>query len=343
MELDFLYFIYILLIYPFLNKFIRKKEILLLFAIIPLFIVLGFQVGIGEDYYSYIKIFHGEKIFSYSRGPLFKLIINYLKIIFNKERSMFIVIALIQSFLYYQIVYKLYKNKLIENISIFILLTIVCTYFYLMMFNGLRSSLGALFIVLSVLFLLENKFIKNFATILLGSLFHPSVIIWIGIFCLKKYLYRKKSIFFFVTYFLSNYILNKLQVIRKTAKIIYDLQIDIPYRWYLVSEHMFPYVKKYGIAITINMFLFLFSLYFYNKEKNKRKIFLYNIGYLFFGLRLLFANIPIFSRLLTPSELFQTYVIYKLIEKTLNKKWLYTGALVILFYILSFIIGRAFY
>lgn len=94
MELDFLYFIYILLIYPFLNKFIRKKEILLLFAIIPLFIVLGFQVGIGEDYYSYIKIFHGEKIFSYSRGPLFKLIINYLKIIFNKERSMFIVIAL---------------------------------------------------------------------------------------------------------------------------------------------------------------------------------------------------------------------------------------------------------
>lgn len=106
---------------------------------------------------------------------------------------------------------------------------------------------------------------------------------------------------------------------------------------------MFPYVKKYGIAITINMFLFLFSLYFYNKEKNKQKIFLYNIGYLFFGLRLLFANIPIFSRLLTPSELFQTYVIYKLIEKTLNKKWLYTGALVILFYILSFIIGRAFY
>lgn len=329
---------YIILTYPFFRK-ISNKKIVIFLEIFPMFLILAFQNAIGTDYYSYIRIFNGEQVFNYSRGPLFKIIITYLKSIFNHERTMFITVAGIQIILYYKIVNFLYKNKFIRNIPLFIFLSISVTNFYIMLFNGLRSSIASLFIVLSILTLLENKIRKSLFLILLGSAFHPSVIIWNGILILKKFFYKKCRIKLLI-FILICFILNKLNFIQNLAKFLYETKIDIPYRYYLISKHMFPYVKTYGIATIINMIIFILSLEFiYKQEKDKNKIFIYNIGYLFFGLTLLFANIPIFNRLLEPSNLFRSYIIYQLIEKLLHKKYLYLGVIFIIYYILYFIRG----
>lgn len=328
--------IYLFFTYPFLKK-ISNKKIVLLLEILPMLLIIAFQDAIGTDYYSYIRIFNGEKIFKYSRGPLFKIIIVYLKNVFNNERSMFITTAVIQMILYYKIIKFLYENRFIKNIPLFIFLSITVTNFYFMLFNGLRSSIASLFVVLSILVLLENKNKKSLFLNLLGSGFHPSILIWNGIFIIKKIFYKKYRIKLFI---LSCFILNKLNFIQTLAKILYETKLEIPYRHYLISYHMFPYVKTFGIATIVNMIIFIFSLnIIYKKEKNKNKIFIYNLGYLFFGLQLLFANIPIFSRLLEPSNLFRSYIIYNLIEKLLSKKYLYSGIIFIIYYILYFIRG----
>ena len=334
----YLILFYMFFTYPILKK-IKNKKIIIFLEIFPMFLILAFQNAIGTDYYNYIKIFNGEKIFNYSRGPIFKIIILFLKNIFNQERTMFITIAGIQSFLYYKIINFLYKKKMIKNIFLFIFLSICSTKFYFMLFNGLRSSIASLFVILSVLMLLENKIKKSFFLILFGSGFHPSIIIWNGIFILKKFFYKKNKIKLLI-YILSCFILNKLNFIHNLAKFLYETEINFPYRHYLISKHMFPYVNSFGIGVILNMIIFIFSLeLIYKNEKNKNKIFIYNIGYLFFGLTLLFANIPIFTRLLEPSNLLRNYIIYQLTEKLLQKKYFYLGVILIIYYILFFIRG----
>lgn len=332
----YLMLFYIFFTYPIFRKILNKKIVLLL-EILPMFFILAFQNAIGTDYYSYIRIFNGEIVFNYSKGPLFKIIILCLKDLFNHEKIMFITTAAIQSILYYKILHILYVKKFIKNIPLFIFLSISVTNFYLMLFNGLRSSIASLFVVLSILMLLENKVKKSFILILLGSGFHPSIIIWNGIFVIKKFLYKKirlKLIIFILLCFL----LNKLNFIPNLARMIYETEINVPYKHYLISGHMFPYIKSFGIGVIINMIIFIFSLEFiYKQEKNRKKIFIYNIGYLFLGLNILFANIPIFTRLLEPSNLFRSYIIYKFVEKILNKKNYYVGIFLIIYYILYFI------
>lgn len=330
---------YVLFTYPLFKKISNKKTIIFL-EVFPIFLILAFQNAIGTDYYNYIKIFNGEKFFDYSKGPLFKLIIICLKNIFNHQRSMFIVMAAIQITLFYKILNILYKKNLIKNIPLFIFLFITTTGFYYNLFNILRNSIASLFAILSILILLENKNKKSLFLILLGSGFHPSIIIWNGIFIVKNFFYIKYKKGLMIIYILICFLLNKLNLIPNIARIIYETEINIPYRNYLISKHMFPYIKSYGIGAIINMIIFTsFLSIIYKQEKNKRKIFIYNIGYLFFGLSLLFANIPIFNRLLEPSNLFRTYIIYNLTKKLLSKKYLYLGIFLMVYYILYFIRG----
>ena len=335
-----LYFIifYLFFTYPIFKKISNKKAIIFL-EVFPILLILAFQNAIGTDYFSYIRIFKGEVIFNYSRGPIFKMMLLYLKNIFNHERSMFITVSIIQIILYYKVVSILYYNNLIKNIPLFVFLSITTSNFYFSLFNTLRSSIASLFIVLSILALLENKYKKSFLLILLGSGFHPNVIIWNSIFILKRFLYKKCRVKLIV-FILICFLLNKFNFIPNLAKMIYESGIKIPYRHYLISYHMFPYIKSFGIATIINIVIFIFSLQvIYKKEKNKKKIFIYNIGYLLFGLGLLFANIPIFARLLEPANLLKNYIIYQLIKKLLDKKSLYLGVFLIMYYILYFIRG----
>lgn len=334
-----LYFmlIYVISTYPFIRK-IQNKKMVIFLELFPMFLVLAFQQAIGTDYYAYIRIFNQEIIFNYSRGPLFKILVLFLKNIFNNERSLFITVAIIQMILFYKIINILYEKKFIKDIPLFIFLAITTSNFYLMMFNGLRSSIASLFIALSILILLENKFLKSFLLIMLGCSFHPSVFIWNGIFCIKNILYKKSKIKNWIIFILLCFILNKLNFIRNLAGIIYESGLEIPYRHYLISYHMFPYVKTFGIATIINMVIFIYSLYIvYKNETDKEKIFIYNIGYFFFGLLLLFAGIPVFSRILEPSNLFRNYIIYNLIERLLEKRIFWGVILFVIYYILVFI------
>lgn len=334
-----LYFmlIYVISTYPFIRK-IQNKKMIIFLELFPMFLILAFQQAIGTDYYAYIRIFNQETIFNYSKGPLFKILVLFLKNIFNNERSLFITIATIQMILFYKIINILSEKKLIKDIPLFVFLSISVTGFYFRLFNTLRSSVACLFIVISLLYLLENNFKKSFLLMILGSSFHPSVFIWNIIFLMKNMLYKKLKINRITTFILICFLLNKLNFIPHLAKIIYKSEINIPYRSYLISEHMFPYIKSYGVGIIINIIIFIYSLYIvYKNEINKEKIFLYNIGYLFFSLGILFSNIPIFSRLLEGGNLFISYIIYNLIEKLLEKRIFWGVILFIIYYILVFI------
>lgn len=339
-ESDNKYLLYILLVYlifsyNFYN--LKNEKVKILLGIIPMGILLATQVNIGTDYYNYIEIYVGKTYLPYSRGVIFRYLLDILIIFFQSPRALFVSSAIIQSVLMYKILVKLETIEKIDNIILFIYLLVTTSSWYLMMFNGLRNSIASLFIVFSILLLLENKIFKSFFAFILGIGFHPSVVICFVIYPLKNILLKKKNIKIMIFIFIGCYFLNNLQVIQRLAKFIYDLNIDFPYRDYLISKHMFPYNKTYGIATVIQLFFYLISLVFYKNEEKKHSIFLYNLGYLTFSIGLLFNNIPIFMRTVTSFTFFGTYVVYKLMMRTFNKNYIYMGLYIFLFYILFFI------
>ena len=338
MILVYINLIYYLAFYLFLSK-IKKKYILIILGLFPLFMALAFQNAIGTDYYSYIAIFHKKVPFRSEKGVLFKLIVDFLKIAINHERSLFVVTAFIQMFLFYKIILKMYIMNLIKNIPLFIFITISWSQFYIQMFNILRNSIAGLFINLGILFLLENKKVKTAFIIFIGSLFHPSVIIWEFLIFIKNLFIKKINVLFFIIYWSFCIFLENIDFIRKICQILYESNLSFRYKGYLVSKDMFLREKTLGITILALFIIFIFSFFYYIKEKNKNKLFFYNMGYLSFGLSILFKNIPILSRILYPFFIYQTYIVYIVLLKLINKKYFYIGFLLIFFGVIYYLRG----
>lgn len=331
-----LYFVplYLILFLTFFNS--KKVEKIMKIVLFPIFLLLGFQIAIGTDFYSYIRIFNGEEIIKYSRGPVFKVLIDFLKKNIGNERSMFLVIGFIQVVLLYKIVMKLYEQKIVTNIALYISVFIISTSMYLSCFNILRNSIASLFVELGVLYILSNKKKTSFILILLGVGFHPSVIIWQMLLPLRKFILKKRKNIIIFLLLIGAFILNKIGFIPNLARYIYNLNIDIPYRKYLISKHMFPYTEHFGIGTIITIGLYIFSLAFYKKEKDEKKIFMFNLGYIFYILSVLFSDIPIFERMLGPKDIGIAYLNYTLLNETLTRKYYYVGVLILLYYVLSF-------
>lgn len=271
--------IYLLLSYPFFKN-LKNKQLLIFLQVFPIFLSLAFQDAIGTDYYNYIRIFNGEHPFYYTDGALFKFIVELLKNIFNHERSMFVCIAGVQSLLYYKIILRMYNLEIVEDISLFIIVSILTVSLYANMFNILRNSVASLCFNLGVLFLLENKTFKYIELMIIGLGFHPSIILWNFIIILKSNLSKSYNYAVVGFYIILCFILNKIQVINRLALFIYNLDVNFKYKAYLVSKHMFPYVQSFGIGIILNLVCVIVSLIFYKDEKNKNKIFIFNLGYL---------------------------------------------------------------
>lgn len=315
-------------------KNIKNKKILTLLCISPMFFSLAFQIGIGEDYYSYIEIFKGERFYRSSKGVIFKIIIVLLKNIFNNERSMFVTIAIIQMYLFYKIVIKLYEEEYIENIPLFILLFVISTTGYKEMFNTLRSSIAVLFFQLGTLYMLQNKLKTAYFLAFLGGLFHPGYIICSILFSLRKILKKKiNSIGIVILIFLS-FIMYEKNFLENFVFFLNKLNLNFQYRWYLNSRYLYFSDKGYGIGLIIQIFFYLVFLLFYRKEEDERKVFLYNLGYLLFIYNIFVYKSLIFNRLIEIKYIFYAYMNYKLVVLTFKRKYFYFGSLVIIYYTL---------
>lgn len=333
----YLFLIWLVFVIIFFQK-ISNKKILILFIIIPMFFSLATQVNIGTDYYTYIKIFkYGST--RIEKGYL--LFSEFLKYLSKDERILFVGISLLQMILFYILLLKYQKIEKLKKIPFYVLVLCTSTNSYMMMFNGLRSSIAALFFNLSLIFYLEKKYILTIILIILGGNFHTSIYFAVGIiFLLSKLLKKEYCGIVILTSLILCFLINKLELIKKGSEIIYNLNLDFYYKNYLVSKHMFNYVEGLGIGTIINFLFCLLAGALYKKIiENKKNIFLYNLGFLGIGLKFLFAGIPILSRMLEYFNIAQALVIYSFLNLTLKKKYFYIGIIILLFYLLQTIVG----
>ena len=134
-----------------------KKIIYLSVMFLLMFVVTTFRYGIGNDYFSYIRILNeidstpwGE-LFTLSHEPLFSVLTKCLTLITTNSEVIYAVYAVI---ILAPVAYTIYKHSDIAWISVAVYL---CLTFFYTSLNFIRQSMSVSIIILAYGFIKENK------------------------------------------------------------------------------------------------------------------------------------------------------------------------------------------
>lgn len=293
------------------------KKYIIFFMVTFLAIYLGLRKPeIGVDTQTYINEYltgtggyFKEKGFKY---------LGYFLYLFKKEDYKFylVVISLLNTYLYYFGFYSWIKKK---NDFYFIFWTFIFNITYLYgSINILRQSIAGGFLLISFSFVCKKKYMYCFFFVIIGFLFHQTIIFFIPIFFLYN-IYKKiknKYLIIILLYILSCIIKNILNLYEKfyiyynfmEANKSFYFKIIILIIFYILYSNrkyknlFYEYILFYGICILIffinyklisgrliyyiNIFIPIILIESYNFKKRKRiytfLIWIYHIGILFY-------------------------------------------------------------
>lgn len=315
---------YFLILYLFSFVVKKTKKIYLLAFILGLLLV-AFQGKLGPDYFSYIRIYNGEQYIKLWKGYLFLKVIYFFRYIGFSHRALFIFVGVTEFFLLNKIIRELYKKKYIKNKWFFLLSLFIFTNFYRYSFYTLRAIVGSLFFTIYFIFFIEKKYFKALFYLLIGSLFHPSVLFIVFVPMLKNFYYRKYNIFIIIILLLTSFSLSKINLLLKISDYLYRNLGSFSYKYYLkVSEHMNPYrIESYNfrIADIIALIIIIHTVFLYKAINNKKKILFFNISYIIIFFNYLFGIAPIFRRITDMFNLIVCYIYYEIL--IISKKSIY--------------------
>jgi hypothetical protein len=268
----FLFICLFLLTFELTEKKYQKTS----FYVLMIFLILisGLRYKIGNDFTEYIRYFHSFLKNYNSYGyvePGFKYIVLFCAFLGLNWQLLFFIFSFLTIILF-AIFFKKYSKYPLLSAFIFFTFPI----FYLTSLDLIREYLAIAIFTYSLRFIEENNFIKYIVTILIGALFHFSILVCIPLY----FLFKIKKIIPFVVIYSFLFFLGILFI-----KIVLHF-IDIS-NIYLM--HMFHY-KPNPTLIVLSIFFFIFFLI------NKNKLLKIDSSNIFF-LKLYYLSIPL---ILTP-------------------------------------------
>lgn len=170
------------------------KLIILFFLVIIISMIYYFRdYSIGTDTYAYVEYFDLLKQIKYSEifyysdvykvEFIFFVFSKFLIDIFEDFHLVFFIYAIIT---YSVLIFSFKKLRLNLTLMLFSIFTLFPIFFY--NFNILRQSIALSFIIMSVVYLINNENKKFIFWVLLSSLFHSSAIVCL--FFYFAYIYR---------------------------------------------------------------------------------------------------------------------------------------------------------
>lgn len=189
---------YILIIYiPIILTILKKNKLGLKLALFFLILISSLRYEFGADYTSYYSIFNNIKdnnmsiyIQELEKGYVY---LNRIIAFFNLDFMwIFFIITSLNLFLIYKILIWLKINPKYYWLILFLYLINYNYYFYHL--SMVRQSVAIYLFTFSLKYLYEKNFFKFSLLIILGSFFHKSIIIFIFIYHIIKYINRKLMI-----------------------------------------------------------------------------------------------------------------------------------------------------
>lgn len=304
-------------------------------------LILGFQYGVGTDYFSYLDIFINKNniqlLYLNQKEYIFYYLVKILNNFSDNGQILFIVISCLENIIFYIFLKELIKNKFLEINKIYIFIFVfLCfgTSFYNQM-NTLRQYFNIYLFSLGIIYLLINHKLTYIFFIFLGNYIHKSMFYLLPFYWIKFFIKKIK-----IKYIHFILITSFLFLFFPLNNILENLVLNIPRYKYYVGSKFFIEVPIYA-QITKIIFIpfYLDSLKILKKEINFNKIFLLKIGIIFFSIRIFCLKNIMLTRM---SEYFLILSIfpiyYLLIYYYDNKK--YKRLLLLMIMILSLFIVK---
>lgn len=172
-----------------------KKIIYLSVMFLLMFVATTFRYGIGNDYFSYIRILNeidstswGE-LFTLSHEPLFSVLTKCLTLITTNSEVIYAVYAVI---ILAPVAYTIYKHSDIAWISVAVYL---CLTFFYTSLNFIRQSIAVSILLLAYSFIKQRKIIPVLILSVVAVLFHFTALVFIPFYLLTYFVkVTKKSV-----------------------------------------------------------------------------------------------------------------------------------------------------
>lgn len=251
---------------------------------ILLLIFAGFRYGIGTDYFNYEDIFFNiHKNTNYNSGLEYGF--YFLSNILPQKKEGFFSLIFITSLITNFILFLAIKNRVKDKTPqerFLILLYFFISNLYFLPFNGIRQGIAFSCTLLSFIFIKERRFFYFLILILLGSLFHKSVLLFIPFYFI--YNLNIKNFFCLSLVFIS--LLLVKSGLFKLAISIFISILGEKYVRYL--ENPVDYGGSgLGVYVYVILFLFVYSVKFIikNKQMETKE---YNFLFLMFSIGISF-------------------------------------------------------
>lgn len=255
--------------------FIRKIKKINIVSCIPVIItwsiIIGGQYNVGTDYFSYLQIFQNTKyleLYFWKKEYIFYYFIKFLRFFFQNGQILFLFIGIIENILFFIIIKKLLKLKVLENKYIYIFIYLYLAYgtiFYNQM-NGLRQFFNIYLFFFMILFIIEKKYIIYNIIFFIGLNIHRSFILMYPFYFLyiflKKKITKKILIIGIVIIFIINFI--------NMEKYIAEVAIYIPRYSHYITSSYFNSISFEGKVIKLLYIPFVIeSTFLIEKMKNQ--------------------------------------------------------------------------
>ncbi|OAL82334.1 hypothetical protein AY607_12260 [Acinetobacter sp. SFA] len=189
----------------FVEKYTSPKFIKQFILWLPAFVVFVFfpamQSGVGTDYETYFQYFfnHDHDLYLKKNEILYFYIIEFSNF-FGDPQVQFIIVSVIQGFLFFLLLYLLKQNG--YKAWLIFLIYFLCTGMYHNQMNGLRQYICIYIVPILAIFAYKNKFISLFNFSFISFFIHASSLmssVLIIIFKrLNNFTLYKKNILFFI-------------------------------------------------------------------------------------------------------------------------------------------------
>jgi len=246
----------------------------------------------GSDWRSY-ELFYYEVDFGkysyYSVEPLFYLLISVI----NKLITDYFVFVIIAKLIIFFLIYKFFK-KFSPNIFISYFFYIPWFGLYLFIDNPLRFMMALGFVTISYKYILESKFWVFFLLVVIGALFHYTVLFFIPFYFIRKMKIRVPRIILIIIFtiwtfsFSAQDLFSLLGSQKNYIQFVFD-----EYGGYINMLKGFE-GGTFSIGLILNLFLFIIVVW--NKEKIEKKI---KNGQIFYTFTIIYFFLSKFALILT--------------------------------------------
>jgi hypothetical protein len=286
----------------------KIKNLIRFLPFLFLTIILGIQHEVGTDYHSYINKFKSSVYLSYDEVHLeFALyyIFKFLNVLGFSYRALFIVTAFIE----FIFIYLFLKRENLTNNWLFFLGFFSLSNIYFQSFNLIPQMIAVSIFLFSIRFIEERKFILYSLTILLGFLFHKSIILLLPIYFIYNI---RLSLIPRLIYFISLFIVAVNDFVIKIIFWILSKVKIFNYNAYLNHKANTFQNVEFGLGVGIAILIIVISVLIVNQKKlSPKRCFYVNLSYLYFFIHYATINYMTFHRMSLYFSIFYIFLIYE--------------------------------